>query len=150
MSRQFIFYIFFLAFICWNVPQTYAATLAEASTGNNIPTVGTYDLSSMTDEEKEWFVTFLEGNFFTDGWEQIATDILTSTEVQERGEQQARLHELGFKIGSEWCKGNDTRKIHTDNLRKWGEELKDTAEEAPHLLTEVIQRIDSEVNKLIN
>ena len=150
MNKLFFLYIFFMAVILWSVPQANAATIAEASIGNNGHTIGTYDLSGMTEEEKKWFVTFLEGNFFTDGWKQISFDILTNTAVEMRDKQQARLHELGFKIGREWCKVNDRRKIHTDNLRKWGKELKNAAEETPQLLTEVIQRIDTEVDKLLN
>jgi len=35
-------------------------------------------------------------------------------------------------------------------LRKWGRELRKSAADAPELLTETIQRIDQEVNELIN
>ena len=30
-----------------------------------------YDMSGLSNEEQEWFLTFLEGNFFADGWDQI-------------------------------------------------------------------------------
>jgi len=134
----------------WAVPQTYAATIAEASVGHEQISAGKYDVSDMTENEREWFVTFLKGNFFADGWEQIASDILMNTSAHEREEQKERLTELGYKIGREWCKGNSSRKIDTSMLRKWGGELRDTAEDHPQLLSEVLQRIDKEVDELLN
>ncbi len=148
-----ILYIIFFLFIVIGfgvTKQVNAATLAEASTGSATPSAGKYDISDMTEEEQEWFLTFLNGNFFADGWEQISSDILSSTAAHEREQQQIRLDELGYKIGREWCKGNEARKIHTVMLKEWGRQLKDTAKDAPHLLTEVIQNINNEVDKLID
>lgn len=150
MKKLILLHISLLLLVLGAVPQAFAATVAEASIGNAVSTVGKYDISDMTKEEQEWFITFLEGNFFADGWEQISSDILLSTMEQERNLMQTKLHELGFKIGSEWCKDNDTRKIHTSMLKKWGRELRYTASETPHLLTEVIHRINEEVDELIN
>lgn len=138
----------FLAFgVC---SQGTAATVAEASIGNEKVTFENYDLSGMTSEEQEWFITFLKGNFFADGWEQISSEILMNTTTEKRDQLQIRLDELGYKIGSEWCKENDDRKIDTSMLKKWGRELKITAEEDPHLLTEVLHRIHTEVDELLD
>ena len=150
MNKVIFFYIFLVALSLGTAAQTSAATVAEASIGNTTPTIGKYDLSGMTAEEVKWFNAFLKGNFFADGWEDISTEILEKVGVHEREQHQVRLHELGFKIGSEWCKDNDSRKIDNDFLRKWGKELKEAADEAPHLLTEVILRLDSELNQLLN
>lgn len=144
-----ILFIFFLLIFA-AAPQSIAATTAEAAIGGEKKTDGIYDISGMSEDEREWFFTFLKGNLLADGWERISSDILMSTRDQEREEQQERLDELGYKIGREWCKGNDIRRIHTAMLRKWGRELQDTADEAPHLLTEVLQRIDTEINELLN
>ncbi len=149
--KNFCNILFLLIFLGFGITQQVkAATLAEASTGNASPSVGKYDISDMTEDEQEWFLTFLKGNFFADGWEQISTDIVGSTLAEEREQQQMRLDELGYKIGREWCKGNEARKIHTPMLKEWGRQLKDTAKDAPHLLTEVIQNIHNEVDQLIN
>ena len=59
------------------------------------------------------------------------------------------LNQLGYKIGREWCKPNGSRKIDNSLLKKWGRELKDAADDAPHLLSEVLERIDSEVDALL-
>ena len=150
MTRHFLIYITLLLLTFGFTTQGFAATVAEASVGNEKATVGTYDVSGMSEDEKDWFLTFLRGNFFSDGWEQISSDILMSTFQQERELMRDKLNELGFKIGSEWCKGNDERKSHTSRLKQWGRELKDTAKTTPHLLAEVLHRIDQEVNELLN
>ena len=150
MKSLFFTYFFLFLLVFGSVAQSSAATQAEASTGESRTTVGTYDISDMSEDERDWFVTFLKGNFFADGWELISSEILMNTLDHEREDQQVRLDSLGYKIGREWCKGNDKRKIHTSMLRKWGRELKDSAADAPDLLTETLQRIDQEVNELIN
>ncbi len=150
MRKQFFIYFFLFILIFGIAPQSYAATVAEASVSNEKVTVGTYDISSLSEDEQDWFFTFLRGTFFTDGWEQISSDILMRTLEQERELQRNRLAEIGFKIGREWCKRNDNRKIHTSMLKEWGNELKNTSKYTPHLLTEVLQRIDQEVDQLLN
>ena len=150
MKSLFFTYFFLFLLVFGSVSQSSAATEAEASTGESRTTVGTYDISNMSDNEREWFFTFLKGNFFSDGWELISSEILMNTLADEREEQKVRLDDLGYKIGREWCKGNESRKIHTSMLRKWGRELKKSAAVAPELLAETIQRIDQEVNELIN
>jgi hypothetical protein len=150
MTKHFFRYILLMLLTFGVAPQGFAATVAHASVGHEKVTVGTYDVSSMSENEQEWFLTFLRGNFFADGWEQISSDILSSTFAREREQQKDRLVELGFKIGSEWSKGNDKRKINTSMLREWGSVLKSAAKDTPHLLAEVLQRIDKEVDELLN
>ncbi len=150
MKKLLCIHLFFAVLVLVTTPQVYSATVAEASVGHGKAAVGKYDVSSMTEEEKEWFITFLKGNFFADGWEEISSNILLNTVDHERESQQLRLAELGYKIGREWCRGNDIRKINTYMLKKWGRELKNTAADEPHLLGEVLQRIDSEVDELLN
>lgn len=150
MTKPFdIFFILFLL-IFSSVPQVHAASVAEASTGHERLSVGKYDLSGMTADEREWFLTFLNGNFFADGWKDISAEILMNTQAHERDQQRSRLDELGYRIGREWCKGNDARKIHTSMLRKWGSELREAADDAPHRLDELIERIDREVRELLD
>lgn len=141
----------FLLQILLIVPSTQvSAGVAEASVGAEPTYAQTFDLSGMTVEEKEWFVTFLEGTFYADGWQEISSDILVKISSEERERRKIILNELGYKIGSEWCKGNTSRKIDTAMLKKWGGLLKSTAAEEPHLLAQVIEDIDGEVNSLID
>ena len=150
MRKYLLLYISFVLLAVSSAHHGNAATLAEASVGHTKATVGKYDVSDLSSEEQEWFFTFIKGNFFAEGWEQISSEILDNTLDHERESLQARLHALGSKIGFEWCKGNETRKIHTAMLKEWGRELKKTAEDAPHLLTEVVHRIDKEVEEILN
>lgn len=150
MKSHFFTYFLLFLLILGSVAQSSAATEAEASIGESRSTFGMYDVSDMSDDERDWFFTFLKGTFFCDGWELISSEILMNTLADEREQQQRRLDNLGYKIGREWSKGNDKRKIHTTMLRKWGSELKDTAEESPYLLTEVLERIDQEVDELLD
>jgi len=147
-----LLFTYFLLFslVFGSAVQSSAATEAEASVGERKATFGTHDLSGMSEDERDWFITFQKGTFFCDGWEEISEDILMNTHVQEREQQQGRLDKLGYKIGREWSKGNDDRKIHTSMLRKWGHDLKKTAANTPDLLDETLQRIDQEVDELIN
>jgi len=126
------------------------AGVAEASTGPDIIYTHQYDLSSLSPEEREWFNTFLEGTFFADGWQEISHNILLKMDAQDREAQRAVLNRLGYKIGLEWCKDNDDRKISTPMLKKWGDKLQTTAEEEPRLLTEVLKDIDCEVDSLLH
>lgn len=149
--KKFLFTFFFLFLLVFgSAVVSSAATEAEASIGEPRSTFGTYDVSEMSEDERDWFLTFLKGNFFSDGWELISSEILMNTLVHEREEQKIRLDGLGYKIGREWCKGNDIRKIHTSMLRRWGSDLRASAADAPELLTETIQRIDQEVDELLN
>ncbi|MDD3619251.1 MAG: hypothetical protein RBR09_08635 [Desulfobulbaceae bacterium] len=142
--------LFFLFILCIAAPTGGAhAGVAEASTGReNISRQ--YDASGLTAEELKWFRTFLKGNFFTDGWERIADNLLQQLSPEERAEQQRMLTELGNKIGREWCRDNTVRKIDTAMLKKWGNRLKSTANDEPHQLAEVIRNIDGEVETLLD
>jgi len=141
---------FFLFILCISAPAGSAhAGVAEASTGMESIS-RQYDASGLTGEELKWFRTFLKGNFFADGWEQIADSLLQRLSTDERAEQQRMLTELGNKIGREWCRDNAVRKIDTAMLKKWSNRLKSTANEKPHLLTEVIRNIDGEVETLLD
>jgi len=60
------------------------------------------------------------------------------------------LTSMGNKIGREWCKANGERKIDTSMLKKWGDKLRYTSKNEPHLLAEVLDSIDGEINSLLD
>jgi hypothetical protein len=126
------------------------AGVAEASTGTdrNHPTV--YDFSGLSDHERKWFATFLEGNFFADGWREITADIVGYLPAEDQESSRELLNELGNRIGREWCRNNDQRRIDTSMLKKWGRRLKSTARQDPQEIAELIQYIKGEVNSLLN
>lgn len=144
-------FIALLMHMVFTVPSSNSyASVAEASMGPHQDFLSTYDLSALSPEEKKWFVTFVEGTFFADGWQEIANSILARFPGEERQLKQRELRELGFKIGREWCKQNSIRKIDTGQLKEWGHLLKSTANDNPDQLSEIIDHIDGEVESLLD
>ncbi len=107
-------------------------------------------LNSLSLEEQEWFRTFQEGTFLIDGWQTITEELLASTPENLREHQKKRLDQLGLKIGLEWSRDNDIRRVDTRMLQQWGKALKKTAKKNPEQLPEVIVSIDQEINSILN
>ena len=108
------------------------------------------DPEQLSEDEKEWFATFQEGTFYVQGWKAITSKILEK--IQQEGEKQKlrrSLNHLGIRIGCEWSKSNDIRKINTDMLEQWGSELEKTAEERPDKLPLLIADISQKVFELV-
>lgn len=101
-------------------------------------------------EEKKWFAKFQEGTFYAQGWKDISKDILSKTPKNLLEKQRVALEFLGVKIGCEWSKDNDIRKIDTDMLKQWGSLLKETVGQNPYQVTDVIAEIDQKVEMLLN
>lgn len=147
---RYIFIVFFLQLLVALPHSISYAGIAEASTGRPTVYLQNYDLSDLSPEERQWFIKFIEGTFYADGWQEIADDILVQLPDDLRRQKELKLNELGNKIGREWCKDNNVRKIDTSMLKKWGYLLKSTAQEDPHLLANLIDHIDGEVDSLID
>lgn len=126
------------------------AGVAQASTSHHTGYLQHYDFSDLNPQERRWFIKFIEGTFFTDGWQEIASDILVSLPDEIRQEKKRKLLELGNKIGREWCKDNDIRRIDTGMLKKWGDMLKSASRDKPHHLLRMIEHINSEVDSIID
>lgn len=129
-----------------SVAQEAQAALIKNNVDELIYTVPT----DLNEDEKYWFVKFQEGNLFADGWQEITKSILAKTPVKERNKQKALLARLGEKIGLEWCKDNDSRKIDTSMLQSWGKQLKNTAKKDPDRLGMLIASIDREVDTILD
>ncbi|WP_028582428.1 hypothetical protein [Desulfogranum japonicum] len=104
----------------------------------------------LTPEELKWYVKFQEGGLLVDGWQDIAAGIIEKTPVTEKAAQEELLQALGYKIGLEWCKDNEIRKVDTSMLKEWGNKLKDTAKKNPENLDVVLLDINSELDSLLN
>ncbi|MCF6188704.1 MAG: hypothetical protein L3J49_14670, partial [Desulfobulbaceae bacterium] len=102
-------------------------------------------LNSLNQEERRWFKTFQEGTFLIDGWQTITEELLANTPEELREHQKKRLDRLGLKIGLEWSKDNDIRRVDTRMLQQWGKTLKKTAKKNPDQLPEIIVSIDQEI-----
>jgi len=117
---------------------------------NNEQQVTVISVDKLSLEEKEWFAKFQEGTLFVQGWKGITADILAKTPEDLQEEQRLALETLGTKIGCEWSKDNDTRKIDTDMLKQWGKQLKQTVTDNPHQVSQVIAEINQRVAMLLN
>lgn len=109
------------------------------------------DPEKLSKEEKEWFTTFQEGTFYVQGWKEISAEILDK--IKQKNEKKVlrrSLNLLGIRIGYEWSKRNDIRKINTEMLEQWGAELQKTAEEKPDKLPVLIADIQDKVLQLVD
>lgn len=127
----------------------FAEHLAPAM-ADKLCTVPLPDPEQLSEEEKEWFATFQEGTFYVQGWQEITTEILKKVQQESKKEELRRsLTHLGIRIGCEWSKKNNVRKIDTDMLAEWGSELQEAAEKNPDELPIVIADIQQKVFELV-
>ena len=134
---------------------TFTASCAVAehlnsATADKFCTIPLPDPEQLSEKEKKWFATFQEGTFYVQGWKEITTKILEKIQQESRKEKLRRsLDNLGIRIGCEWSKKNDVRKINTDMLAEWGSELQEAAEKNPDALPIVIADIQQKVFELV-
>lgn len=126
------------------------AGVAEASISSDHHYTMHYDLTGLSERERDWFLTFIKGNILAEGWGRITDNLLRHVTEEEQGQQRLLLIRLGTKIGREWCRDNHVRRIDNSKLRQWGSQLKKTAAHEPQRLAEVIRNIDGEVDSLLN
>ncbi|MCI5162286.1 MAG: hypothetical protein D3917_09765 [Candidatus Electrothrix sp. AX5] len=135
------------------LPFSAAHALAEHITPqstSNYCTIPLPDPKQLPKDEKEWFTTFQEGTFYVQGWKEITSEVLGKVQQKsKKDELQRSLTRLGIRIGCEWSKKNDVRKINTDMLEQWGSELQKVAEDNPDKLPMVIADIRQKVFKLV-
>ena len=122
----------------------------ERTTSDKFCNIPLPDPEKLSKEEQEWFATFQEGTFYVQGWKEITAEILGK--IQQESEKETLRHDLnllGIRIGCEWSKDNDVRKIDTDMLEQWGAELQKTAEKKPEELPVLIADIRQKVFELV-
>ncbi len=126
------------------------AGVAEASIGKNHYQAEAADYSNLNSDEYEWFSKFLYGTFYSDGWYSITNDLLVKIPQNELETQRAELKRLGDKIGREWARNNEIRKIDTSMLKQWGNKLKEAAGDQPEQLPALIADLHREVDELLD
>ena len=135
------------------LPCSTSHALAEhidTKTPDKYCTIPLPNPEQLSEKEKEWFTTFQEGTFYVQGWKEITSKILEKIKQKnKKKELQRSLSHLGLRIGCEWSKNNDVRKINTDMLEQWGSELQKTAEEKPDRLPVLIADIQQKVFELV-
>ncbi len=147
---KFLFAIFFLFFGVLQLFSNLEAGEAEVITASTQAINNLENQEPLNGEEIDWFEKFMEGSYVVEGWNDITLHILDKISLEEREKQQLVLKKLGNRIGREWAKDNDIRKIDTIMLKKWGAFLKKTAEEYPERLLIAIAELKKEVDCLLS
>lgn len=106
-------------------------------------------LHNLSAEEREWYHKFQKGLLLFDGWEEISQDILACLPRNKQDAAAKLLHSMGQRIGIEWAKDNDTRRIDTEKLRFWGEKLKEAQATGGAQMLNTVRAISTEVNALL-
>lgn len=143
------FFLFFLLPVCSLATSTQETSAEETvKTGKSIKSDQEL-LDGMNKEEKKWYKKFQKGLMLFDGWEQISQDILSGSPEEERDKLEPLLDTLGVRIGTEWSKANEVRKIDTDMLKKWGKRLKKAKKKGSEILSSEVQTIHKEVEEIL-
>jgi hypothetical protein len=102
-------------------------------------------INSLSKEDLQWYQKFNEGIFFFDGWKEITETVLEKYTPEEKEDIILFMQHLGIRIGAEWSRDNDVRKINTDMLRAWGKKIRGAAKAEKAKLTIALHELDSEV-----
>ncbi len=97
-------------------------------------------------DQQEWYKKFYEGTFLVKGWKARMNEILAGLPPEDKGEMGEQLENFGKKIGMEWSKPNDVRKINTSQLQQWGKDLQNAKQKGPKALADRIEQLDQEVD----
>ena len=125
----------------------HAATLAEIE--KYLEQSDPQTVAELDQEAKEWFSTFQEGGMLFDGWKDISDKVIKKVPEEAKVQTKLQMLALGVRMGCEWSKENDIRKISTKMLKNWGKEIRKVVEKSPHDIPLLIKRIESEVDALL-
>jgi len=106
-------------------------------------------LQQLDDAERDWYRRFQEGIMFFDGWSSISQEILSIYPEELVEEKKQMIQRLGVKIGAEWCKDNEIRKIDNEMLRSWGDKIRASVAQGPEMTTQALIDIEYEVDALL-
>lgn len=102
-----------------------------------------------TRKEEEWYKKFLDGALMVKGWRARTREILKSFSAEEQALLSDQLARLGEKIGREWSRENDVRRIDTPMLQTWGDGLLLAKKKGARAVMEKIDAIENEVDGLL-
>ncbi|MBU0944425.1 MAG: hypothetical protein KJ804_14430 [Proteobacteria bacterium] len=125
----------------------HAANLASIE--KRLSIYRTTSTGKLNGEEKKWYNKFQKGGLFFDGWQEISKDVVAKVPEEEKIKTKVTLQVLGDKIGSEWCKNNEIRKISTEMLKEWGDQLRRAVASSSTQIASVIHSIEYEVDTLL-
>jgi hypothetical protein len=102
-----------------------------------------------TEKEQEWFRKFNNGTLLVKGWKARMNELLRDIPDQDKASMVTLLADLGEKIGWEWAKDNQVRRVDTSMLQEWGENLKAAKRRGSDALTQEIRNIDAELDEIL-
>lgn len=102
-----------------------------------------------TKNEDEWLRKFYNGTFLVKGWRHHMEEMLKSVPSDKKEQIGCLLDDLGRKIGTEWAKDNNIRKIDTSMLKQWGDDLRAHADKGPDSLVAKIRLINDDVDNIL-
>lgn len=101
-------------------------------------------------QERAWFETFQRGTLYAKGWQDITAAILAKAPAEIKNDLERNLNDLGAKIGREWSRNNEIRKIDNTMLRQWGDMLEQAAEREPERIPQVVAKLNQKVVALLD
>lgn len=125
----------------------HAANLAEIERYLQQGNPQTVD--QLDEEARDWFSTFQEGGILFDGWKDISDKVINNVPDSEKVQTKLQMLALGVRMGCEWSKENDIRKISTKMLKNWGGEIREVVQKRPADIPSVINKIEEEVDALL-
>ncbi|MEN8189983.1 MAG: hypothetical protein ABFS19_09075 [Thermodesulfobacteriota bacterium] len=150
----FVFSFLAIVFLSSGVVQGEETVVDGAATiplvDESMAEVNQATLAAMGQEERDWYEKFYKGVVFFDGWKKITLRVLEKYSDEEQTRALAFMQHLGVKIGAEWAKDNDIRKIDTEMLKGWGKQLKQAVKKEKIHLTTLLHRLDREVDERLS
>ncbi len=145
-------------FVLFSLPDSSAAALSSVQHASQLYSIekrllacNPEKVDNLSQEEQDWYCKFQEGIIFFDGWKDITDDILAKVPEDERVRVKVTMQALGIKVGCEWSKENDVRKISTDMLKDWGKRLRKAADDdSTQAMIQAIHAIEYEVDELLS
>jgi len=121
----------------------------SSETSNSVLEIDATVLQGLDEAERDWYRRFQEGIMFFDGWSEISREILAAYPKDQVGDRKPMVQRLGVKIGTEWCKDNEIRKIDNPMLHSWGKKLRESIVMGHEIITETLLEIEYEVDMLL-
>lgn len=95
-----------------------------------------------------WITRFYEGFNMVPGWLDMMEQVRERIPAARWRAVQPRLWQLGQRIGSEWAKDNEVRKLNTRSAAVWRDALLEALSQDD--LEHYLDRLDADVSALLN
>jgi len=100
-------------------------------------------------DDHYWLNVFYQGTLLTQGWNSLKALILEMTPDHAKVQLTGKLDCLGEKIGREWSKDNQDRRISNSHLMHWADVLKTARSKDFQHILETLEALENEVNDLL-